>query len=77
MWDKAGVRLWDAATRSDPVAKNLLGSWRSVFESLKKHMEPTALPVVGGAVKNRDGKDNGPLDPRQVSPRKEPDLQSP
>ena len=25
MWDKAGVRLWDAATCSDPVAKDLLG----------------------------------------------------
>lgn len=25
MWDKAGARLWDAATCSDPVAKDLLG----------------------------------------------------
>jgi len=30
-WDKAGVRLWVAATLSDPVAEDLLGPWRWVY----------------------------------------------
>jgi len=30
-WGKAGVRLWDVATCSDPVAKDLLEPWRSFY----------------------------------------------
>ena len=39
-WDKVGMRLWDAATCSDSVGKDLLGPWRWVFESLEEHTDP-------------------------------------
>lgn len=40
LWDKVGMRLWDAATCSDSVGKDLLGPWRWVFESLEEHTDP-------------------------------------
>jgi len=74
-----GARLWEAAAHSDPLSKDLLGPWRAVFESLKEHaestipVEPTTPPAVGAAINNRDT-DSDPLDPRLVSPGKEPEL---
>ena len=71
-WDKVGVRLWDAAIHSDCVAKDLLGPWRLVFESLKKHaestmpIEPTTPTVVGAAANGYDEEDSDPLDPGPV-----------
>lgn len=79
-WDKAGVRLWDAATRSDPVAKDLLGPRRVVFERLKKHaestvpIEPTTAAVVGVTANGCDDEDSDPLEPGPMSPNKEPGL---
>lgn len=35
-WEEAGVKLWDAATRSDTVVAALLGPRRVEFEALKK-----------------------------------------
>jgi len=43
-WDKARVRLWDAATYSDAVAKDLLGPWRSVYFLHLRLVSPTKEP---------------------------------
>lgn len=66
------------------MAKDPLGPWRSVFESLKKHVEstvpiePTAPSVLEAAVNDRNHKDIiVHLDLSLVSPRKEPDLHLP
>lgn len=41
-WDKAGLRLWNTAMCSGPVAKDLLGPWRLVFE----FKLDTTVPVI-------------------------------
>ena len=63
-WDKTRERLCDAATCSDSVAKDLLGPWRSVLESLKEHAESTiaikpTTPTVEEATVNDHGSCSG------------------
>lgn len=80
IWDRAGLKLWDAATRSDSCSARSLGPWRTVFETLKKHTgsagsaESAAPPLLGATLNNRrDGSEN-PLDPGPVDPETETDL---
>lgn len=39
IWDKAGMKLWDAATKNDAEAQKLLSGWRIIFETLKKRQK--------------------------------------
>jgi len=53
VWDRIGVRLWDAATKGDKTAFGLLQTWRKIFEALKSHLrsqsDSPSLPEGKGA----------------------------
>ncbi|KAM6306913.1 LOW QUALITY PROTEIN: stabilin-2-like [Podargus strigoides] len=81
-WDASGAKLWNQATREEPIASSLLVPWRTVFEVIKKHViskdqaKPSAPPLVTAEAADEPDKDN-PLDPGPIDPDREPDLYPP
>lgn len=79
IWERVGLKLWDAATHSDTVAQSLLGPWRTVFEILRNHMdlagsaESAASPSLGATLNNQQDASDNPLDAGPEDPEKEPD----
>lgn len=37
LWDKAGIKLWDAVTKGSKAAAEMMPYWRVIFETLKAH----------------------------------------
>ena len=56
IWDEAGVRLWDCATRGNQVVAELLHAWRTLFEIIKKQDKERGQSV-NTENENTEGKD--------------------
>lgn len=52
IWDATGVKLWDAASRYDNSAAELLGPWRALFDALKAQRNSNASEKAQAAPLN-------------------------